>query len=117
MNFKSLLNTENVICLLSPLQGSGPENVPLNDLGHDDCWDQEEEELDDKGRSKFIGHSQGSVVIEQLLRNHKPPPNTASSGAGVVPASSREIMLIIMCVCCILQLFYRLVFYFIKIFV
>ena len=74
MNFKSLSNTENVTCLLSPLQESGPENVPLNDLGHDECWDQEEEEeLDDKRRSKFIGHSHGSVFDEQLLRNHKLP--------------------------------------------
>ena len=83
MSFKSSFNTENVTCLLSPSQESGPENVPLNDLGHDDCWDQEEEELDDKGRSKFTGHSHGSVFIEQLLRNHRLPPNTASSVSGL----------------------------------
>ncbi|KAK2191469.1 hypothetical protein NP493_53g19016 [Ridgeia piscesae] len=84
--FTDILQRAQTTQLLSVDKENGPENVPLNDLGHDECWDQEEEEeLDDK-QLMVAGH-----VILERESPPTPPLNLHSLGVMFLGQGLRQI--------------------------
>ncbi|KAI0214375.1 hypothetical protein LSAT2_000531 [Lamellibrachia satsuma] len=83
--FTDILQRAQTTQLLSVNKESGPENVPLNNLSSDECWEQEEDEHDD---SELM--AAGHVILERQAPP-APPLNLHSLGMMFLGQGMRQM--------------------------